>query len=82
MLKEKQNSKIIHIYNTKNAKEYPYALWRFLFKTARRNETKEYFFRNNLPYENIKLTNKYRKVVEISHDDIENNKVRKRQRGF
>ena len=45
-------------------------------------ETIEYFIRNNLPYGNIKLINKYGKVVEISHDDIRKNKVRKRTKGL
>ena len=71
MLKEKQNSKKTYIYNiTKNAKEYPNVLWRFLFKTARGNETIEYFFRNNLPYGNMEPINKYGKTLEISTKDI------------
>lgn len=45
-------------------------------------EAIEYFIRNNLPYGNIKLINKYGKVVEISHDDIRKNKVRKRTKGL
>lgn len=42
----------------------------FCLKLPGETKQKNIFFRNNLPYGNIKLTNKYGKILKISTKDI------------
>lgn len=45
-------------------------------------EAIDYLVRNNIPYGNIKLVNKYGKKIEITRREIMSNNYKKKVKGF